>query len=409
MHEPVYDLPALIAGVRPALERRPERALVIAGDGSRRGALERLARDTLPAGRFEFVGAARAPAPLAALLGRAEIYLSASRSDSTSVSLLEAMACGAVPVVSDIEGNREWVGEGDGARLFASGRRGGRHARALERALGDPAWREAARARNRRVIAGARRLEHEHGDGSRRCSKALAAGARDGARRRAPPARERASRMRRLPGAVLLLSAARGRRCPPRAGVHAPPADARLGVHRGVRGPGRLLGGGREPARARSAGTEVIRVRGGSALSAWLAFTRAAPAGARHAPSPDCARLSDWWLMPDSYAGWAARARGAAASGGARAGGFDAMLSSSPPDSVHPRRARACTAAPGCRGSPTSAIRGSRSTSARRRPRGIARATGARALGADTSPTWCSRLRRTHADAIAAGVPRRAA
>ena len=152
-----------------------------------RGALERRARDTLPAGRFEFVGRL-APAALAALLGRAEIYLSASRSDSTSVSLLEAMACGAVPVVSDIDGNREWVEEGDGARLFAPGDAGA-VTRALERALGDPEWRATARARNRRVI-------EERGDWSTNMGRiealfeALAAGARAiGAARRASRAR----------------------------------------------------------------------------------------------------------------------------------------------------------------------------------------------------------------------------
>jgi glycosyltransferase involved in cell wall biosynthesis len=151
MHERIYDLPALIAGVRPVLERRPGARLVIAGDGSLRDSLERLARDTLPAGRFEFAGRLE-PGSLAGLLGRAEIYLSASLSDSTSVSLLEAMACGAVPVVSDIDGNREWVGEGDGARMFPPRGPAG-VTRALERALEDPAWLESARARNLRVIA----------------------------------------------------------------------------------------------------------------------------------------------------------------------------------------------------------------------------------------------------------------
>lgn len=150
MHEPVYDLPAVIAGVQPVLERRPEARLVIAGDGSQRARLERLAAERLPPGRFTFVGRL-APAALADWLGRAEIYLSASHSDSTSLSLLEAMAAGAVPVVSDLDGNREWVREGDGARLFAPGDTPGL-TRALEAALGDPAWSDAARARNRRVI-----------------------------------------------------------------------------------------------------------------------------------------------------------------------------------------------------------------------------------------------------------------
>jgi glycosyltransferase involved in cell wall biosynthesis len=81
-------------------------------------------------------------------------------------------------------------------------------------------------------------------------------------------------------------------------------------------------------------GTEVIRVRGGSALSAWLGLTRGA-AGVRSTRTfAGLRRLSDWWLIPDSYAGWSRRAR-AAAERRARGGGFDAMLSSSPPDSVH--------------------------------------------------------------------------
>lgn len=151
MHEPVYDLPTLIEGVAPVLARMPHAQLVIAGDGSCRAALERLAAARLPAGRWRFVGRL-IPDALAEWLGRADLSLSASRSDSTSLSLLEAMAAGAIPVVSDIEGNREWVDEDDGARLFEVGDPAG-VTRALERALGDPAWAEAARARNARVIA----------------------------------------------------------------------------------------------------------------------------------------------------------------------------------------------------------------------------------------------------------------
>jgi glycosyltransferase involved in cell wall biosynthesis len=151
MHEPIYDIETLIEGVRPVLERRASVMLVIAGDGSRRSSLEDLAARCLPAGRYRFVGAQSVDA-MADWLGRAAIVLSASRSDSTSMSLLEAMASGAIPVVSDIEGNREWVGEGEGARLFRPGDAGG-VTRAVERVLDDASWVEEARERNRRVIA----------------------------------------------------------------------------------------------------------------------------------------------------------------------------------------------------------------------------------------------------------------
>ena len=150
MHEPVYDLETILRAVKPVLERDPCARLVVTGDGSLRAGLERQAAALLPAGRWQFVGCL-APDELATLLARAEVYLSASLTDSTSISLLEAMAAGAVPVVSDIEGNREWVAEGDGARLFPCGDAAALTI-ALERALGDAEWVVAARARNRRVI-----------------------------------------------------------------------------------------------------------------------------------------------------------------------------------------------------------------------------------------------------------------
>ncbi len=80
--------------------------------------------------------------------------------------------------------------------------------------------------------------------------------------------------------------------------------------------------------------TEVVRVPGGSALAAWLRLTRARPGRRSTRTFGGLRRLSDWWLLPDSYAGWGKRARKTALAR-ARAGGFDALLSSSPPDSVH--------------------------------------------------------------------------
>jgi glycosyltransferase involved in cell wall biosynthesis len=150
MHEPVYDIPVLLEGLAPLMAARPHLKLVLTGDGSQRAALERLAARLLPADRCRFAGRVT-PDEMAGWLGRADLFLSASRSDSTSVSLLEAMASGAVPVVTDIEGNREWVAEGEGARLFPVGDAAAA-ARAVARALDDPDWAAAARARNRGVI-----------------------------------------------------------------------------------------------------------------------------------------------------------------------------------------------------------------------------------------------------------------
>jgi len=79
--------------------------------------------------------------------------------------------------------------------------------------------------------------------------------------------------------------------------------------------------------------TEVLRVAGGSALASWLRL--GGGRGRRRGGTFAGLRaLSDWWLLPDSYAGWASRARDAAARRLAD-GGVDALLTSSPPDSVH--------------------------------------------------------------------------
>ena len=150
MHEPIYDIPVILEAARRVMAQQAHVRLVLTGDGSLRADLEARAARLLPPGHYRFVGRVD-PATMAEWLARAEIYLSASRSDSTSVSLLEAMASGAVPMVSDLEGNREWVAEGDGARLFPVGDAAAL-ARAIAGALERTAWLAAARERNRRVI-----------------------------------------------------------------------------------------------------------------------------------------------------------------------------------------------------------------------------------------------------------------
>lgn len=52
------------------------------------------------------------------LTRRAKIYVSATQSDGTSLSLLEAMYLGCVPIVSNIVSNRSWVLDGINGYLF---------------------------------------------------------------------------------------------------------------------------------------------------------------------------------------------------------------------------------------------------------------------------------------------------
>ena len=55
------------------------------------------------------------------LLSLASIYVSTSLSDGASNSLLEAMACGVAPVVSNIPANQPWIDDGVNGYLFPVG------------------------------------------------------------------------------------------------------------------------------------------------------------------------------------------------------------------------------------------------------------------------------------------------
>jgi L-malate glycosyltransferase len=100
--------------------------------------------------RVRFTGQV-AHGDLADLLRSAELYISASSADGTSSSLLEAMACGLFPVVSDIRANRAWIRDGETGFLFETGNARDLAAK-LARALEERTLWPAARAANRRLV-----------------------------------------------------------------------------------------------------------------------------------------------------------------------------------------------------------------------------------------------------------------
>jgi len=52
------------------------------------------------------------------MISRTKVYISATKSDGTSLSLLEAMLYGCIPLVSDIVSNRSWIVDGLNGYLF---------------------------------------------------------------------------------------------------------------------------------------------------------------------------------------------------------------------------------------------------------------------------------------------------
>jgi glycosyltransferase involved in cell wall biosynthesis len=116
--EPVYDLATLLKAV-PLVIKQAKRKVrsVIVGQGSQKKKLMRLVRDLNLEEYVEFKGEL-SRRELIGCYKDSDIYVSTSLSDSTSVSLLEAMALGPIPIVTDIPGNREWIEDRENGFLF---------------------------------------------------------------------------------------------------------------------------------------------------------------------------------------------------------------------------------------------------------------------------------------------------
>jgi glycosyltransferase involved in cell wall biosynthesis len=135
---PLYHVDLLVRGAAVLRSRtdRPFQVRIL-GQGSERERLGTLARDLGVEDVVTFIDERVPDDALIEEIQRASVYVSTSRSDSTSVSLLEAMACGVAPVVTDIEGNREWIQNGENGFLVPV-EQPERLAEAIERLLVDP-------------------------------------------------------------------------------------------------------------------------------------------------------------------------------------------------------------------------------------------------------------------------------
>ena len=116
--EPVYHLETLLLAASEVKKTYQEKVkFLITGEGSQKQRLLRLSRELRIDHRVEFIGFLPRTDFLD-IFKKADLYVSTSVSDSTSVALLEAMALGLIPIVTDIPGNREWVREGENGFLF---------------------------------------------------------------------------------------------------------------------------------------------------------------------------------------------------------------------------------------------------------------------------------------------------
>ena len=123
--EPVYRPDAVLRLFAQVVQRQPLARLVVANDGSMRSLLRTQARamglDVGPLNQghhVEFTGHLAADNQ-AHWYQRAQWYLSLPQSDSIAVSVLEAMANGCIPMLSDLPANRELIRDGDNGLIVS--------------------------------------------------------------------------------------------------------------------------------------------------------------------------------------------------------------------------------------------------------------------------------------------------
>jgi glycosyltransferase involved in cell wall biosynthesis len=121
--EPIYGVDVIARAFVQAAGERPELRLIMLGNGSQAAALRQTFLRAGVADRVFFPGQV-SYADLPRYYRSADLYVSASHSDGTSISLLEALACGRAVLASDIPGNREWVTPGEQGWLFPDGAAG---------------------------------------------------------------------------------------------------------------------------------------------------------------------------------------------------------------------------------------------------------------------------------------------
>lgn len=118
--EKIYGVDIVAKAFVAASKSEPDLRLILLGKGSQETEIKEIFND---AGIMDhvYLGGVAAQNELPDYYQASDLYISASYSDGSSVSLMEALASGLPVLVSDIPGNQEWINQAKNGYLFETG------------------------------------------------------------------------------------------------------------------------------------------------------------------------------------------------------------------------------------------------------------------------------------------------
>jgi glycosyltransferase involved in cell wall biosynthesis len=149
LHEPLYNIKTIIMAFQQVRRTLPEIELWVLGDGSLTAELQQYVSDSRLAVGIRFWGRVT-PRDFSERLAESDLIVSIPTSDGTPVSMLEGMAAGCLPILSDLPVYHDWVDDGVNGLIvkpdFSN------LTTALQRGIADESLRQQAAVINRKLI-----------------------------------------------------------------------------------------------------------------------------------------------------------------------------------------------------------------------------------------------------------------
>lgn len=116
--EKIYNIPHFIRAIGLISNKVDNLIINMVGAGSLEQEIKEMVHTMGMDSVFKFHGKITQP-KISEMLQQSNVFVSVSLSDGNNISLNEAMACGAYPIVSNIAANRQWIDDGVNGNLIA--------------------------------------------------------------------------------------------------------------------------------------------------------------------------------------------------------------------------------------------------------------------------------------------------